>query len=1106
MSPDAATAPAPGAAERKRALLQRLLEERGVARAAGRASIPARPAGAATPLSFAQQRMWFTHQVDPAGAAFNVCIMLRIYGPLAPDLLRRAFDRVAVRQEVLRTVYRVDPDGSPYQVVLDDLRPSWRDADLTHLAGAAQEDELAALARATGREPFDLTADSPLRLVAARLAGARHVLIMSVQHIAWDGMTFGVLSRELEDAYRAELDGAAPAPQPPVSYADFAAWHRTRWEQEPDRAQTAYWRERLTPEPGRVELPTDFERRADADSDGARHTHRIAAAPTSRLLALAAAEKATPFMALVAGLAALLHRYTGAEEFAIGTPTLNRDHADLTGIMGNLGNTLALRMDLTGRPTFRELLGRVRASCSGAYAHQDVPFDQLLDELGVQRRLDRSPLFDTTVVFLTQGMDGPTLPGLDITWETFHNGTAQLDLSFEAFLLGAEGEAAFAIEATYRTSLFRDETVRRLMQRLENLLAQAVEAPDTPLHLLDMLLDDERDLVQGHGPARIGEPGVVTDLFEAQVRRDPDAPAVAHRDTVLTFGQLADRVNRLARVLIAEGVGPEALVGIALPRSADTMAAILAVLTAGGAYVPLDPDYPDDHLAHVLADARPTALITAPGVGVPPAPDGTARLELGSPATEKRIAAQSGAPVGDTERRAPLRPHHPVFVIYTSGSTGRPKGVVIPHEGLANLFHSHREDLHRTARERTGRERLHVGHAWSFSFDASWQPQLWLLDGHCVHVLDYETYADPDRLAGEIRDRALDFIELTPSLLDETLHRLQALGAPLPAVLGFGGEAVPPALWDRLGALPETAAFNLYGPTEATVDSLIARAVPGTAPCVGRPVAGGRALVLDAAGQLVPPGVPGELHIAGAGLARGYLDRPELTAERFAANPHGPPGDRMYRTGDLVRRRPDGLLEFLGRTDDQVKIRGFRVEPGEVEAALRRAADGRPAAVVAREDRPGVRRLIGYVVVGTDPFDPAQARRRVAQELPEHMVPAAIVALSELPLMPNGKLDRKALPAPAAAAPGAGRAPATPAEKVLCAVFADILGVPEVGADDDFFESGGDSLAAVRLMRAAREAGVGFGVRDLFANRTPATLAALAESRGPEGADAPATT
>ncbi|MFJ8431259.1 amino acid adenylation domain-containing protein [Kitasatospora sp. NPDC094019] len=1097
MSNDAAAVPE-SPADRRRALRQRLLEKRGVSPATARNLIPVRPAGVPVPLSYAQQRMWFIHQVDPTGAAFNVCIMLRFAGRLDRDALRRSFVRISDRQEVLRTVYRTDATGSPYQLVLDRLAPSWATSDLTGREPADQERALAALARQDGRDPFDLTQDSPLRLRLVRLAEDRHVLVMAVQHIAWDGMTFGVLSRELESAYRVEHGGERPPADLAVQYADFAAWHRARWEKDPDRSQLDYWRAVLTPEPPRVDLPADFERTATATSEGDRWTHRIGPELTGRLAALAAEEKATPFMALVAGLAALLGRYTGAEEFAIGTPTLNRDHADLTRLIGNLGNTLALRMDLTGRPTFRELLGRVRTTCQDAYAHQDVPFDLLLDELGVERRLDRGPLFDTTIVFLTQGMEGPTLPDLDIEWETFHNGTAQLDLSFEAFLLGSGGDAAFSIEATFRTSLFRPETVRQLMRRLEAFLAQAVADPGTPVQTLDLLLDEERPLVLGAWADRPAAEGAGEDpastvpaLFEAQVDRDRAAPAVGDGRTELTFGELSDRVNRLARLLVSHGVGPESRVGIALHRSTEAMTAILAVLTAGGAYVALDPDYPDDALAHILSDAAPTVLITAVGTDLPASGDTTV-LVLGTEATEAAIAGQGAERLSDAERTEPLRPTHPAYVVYTSGSTGRPKGVIALHQGLVNLFHSHRADLHRTGRERTGRDRLRVGHAWSLSFDASWQPQLWLLDGHYLHVLPYETYADPERLATEIRDRAFDFIELTPSLLEETLKRLAALGAPMPAVLGFGGEAVSPQLWKYLSERSDTAAFNLYGPTEATVDSLIARAEPGTAPSVGGPVAGSRAMVLDAGLRPVPPGVPGELYVAGAGLARGYLGLPGLTASRFVADPFGAPSERMYRTGDLARWTSDGRLEYLGRTDDQVKIRGFRVEPGEVEAVLRRVAGGLPAAVAVHEDRPGDKRLVGYVVAdpGTTP-DLAQLRTSIALELPDHMVPSAVLALTAWPLLPNGKIDRKALPVPPRAAVGTGRAPRTAGEETFCRIFCEVLGLDRIGAEDDFFESGGDSLAAVRLMRASREAGHGFGVRDLFSNRTPAALAAL---------------
>ncbi|MEV6243393.1 amino acid adenylation domain-containing protein [Lentzea sp. NPDC051838] len=1007
---------------RRQELLRRKLAARGVV--AVRGAIPARPPGP-LPLSHAQERMWFFHQVDPAASAYNVCVLWRLTGDLSVTALRRAFEMLADRHEVLRTVYPVDSAGVPQQVVLESLPPSWSEVDGT-------EESLRDIAFDAGRAPFDLASRSPLRLVLVRLPGS-FALVMVGQHITWDGPAFGIFSRELGALYAGRA-----LPPLPLQYADFAAWHRQRWTSSLDQAQLDYWRRVLTPLPEPVEIPTDFDRTGEVTEDGGWLVRSLSPALTSRLTDLAAAEHATPFMVLVAGIAVLLGRYAQADDITIGTVTQNREEPGLSSLIGNLGNTVPLRVDLSGRPTFLELLGRIRQTCAGAYANADVPFDLLLDELKVDRRLGRTPLFDVTVIFLAQDMEGPTLPGVDVSWEKFHNGTSQTDLSFDALLKDGQ----LHLQATYRTALFRAETVRRLLARLEQMFVQAVTSPDRRVDEFDLLLDGEPRFLDRTGPV---SPDTVVSLFEKQVLLSASHPAVVDSDGCLTFAELNFRANQLARHLVSLGVGPERIVGLSLPRSVDFLVGVLGVLKAGGAYLPLDPRYPLAHRDYVLRDAAPVVVL-----------ESLPTLDL--PGTNLDVV---------------VSPEHPAFVIYTSGSTGRPKGVLALHGGLVNLFHSHRAELYANL---PGRGR--VGHAWSFSFDASWQPQLWLLDGHAIHVFDHDTYSDPQRLAAQITASRIDFIELTPSLLEETLRWLPSP----PSVLGFGGEAVTPALWQRLQG---SAAFNLYGPTECTVDSLVARVGPG-GPAVGHPVQGSRIAVLDTALQPVPPGVPGELYISGAGLARGYLNRPGLTASRFVADRFGPPGSRAYRTGDLVRWRPDGELEFLGRADDQVKIRGFRVEPGEVEAALARVT-GMRCAVAVREDAPGVRRLVGYVV---GQVDLASVRDRLAAELPEHMVPSAVVALSELPLMPNGKLNRKALPAPVVQT--SSRQPQTNEELALAGVMADVLGLPSVGVDDSFFDLGGDSILAIQLVSRARRAGFSFTPKDVFERRTVERLALTA--------------
>ena len=610
-------------------------------------------------------------------------------------------------------------------------------------------------------------------------------------------------------------------------------------------------------------------------------------------------------------------------------------------------------------------------------------------------------------------------------------------------------------------------------------MAAVVADPDRPLSRIDVLDAAERHrIVAGWGrgePLTTSAPTVV-DRLAAQVAATPGATALSDASSSVTFAEFAMRTDRLARWLTSRGAGPEKVVALVLPRSAAVVEAIFGVLKAGAAYLPVDPDQPADRISAILEDAGAALVLTS--------------RALASPVPGALFVED----VVDTGvALTPPSPANPAYVLYTSGSTGKPKGVVIPHSGLVNLFHSHRETLYRPAVAAAGGRRLRVGHAWAVFFDASWQPQLRLLDGHEVHVVDDDTRRDPDRLAAVVRDRGLDFLELTPS------HFAQLAAAGVVedgecalGVVGVGGEAVSQTLWETLRSMPGTEAYNLYGPTEATVDALVGRFRDADRPVIGRPVHNARAYVLDGGLTPVPAGVPGELYLAGAGLARGYHGRPALTADRFVADPFGPAGERMYRTGDLVRWRPDGQLEYLGRTDDQVKIRGFRIEPGEIETALARHDDVEQALVVVREDRD--KRLVAYTTPAT--ADPARLREFAARSLPEYMVPAAIVPLDAFPVTPNGKLDKAALPVPEFET--RGRAPETPLEKTLCEIFAEVLDVSTVGADDDLFTLGGHSMLLVVLRnRITERTGSELPIAEFFRTPTAAGLAALlTETRG----------
>ncbi|GAA3236813.1 hypothetical protein GCM10017691_35420 [Pseudonocardia petroleophila] len=1063
--------------------LAALVEAAGPA-AATRPALVARDRPERVPLSFAQRRLWVLHRVEGPSATYNIPVLWRITGDLDVAALRAAFGDVVGRHESLRTVIGTDGDEA-FQRIVDDAEVPFE------VVGSAEE-----VARAAGYG-FALDRELPLRVTAARTGEREHLVLLLLHHIAADDWSDGPLGRDLATAYAARTAGTAPRWAPlPVQYADYTLWQRALLgdESDPDSVaarQIAWWRDALAGLPEELALPTDRPRPAESSFRGGSVALDVPADLADGLRALARRTGTSMFMVVQAAVAVLLHRLGAGTDIPIGSPVAGRDEEALSDLVGFFLSTTVLRTDVSGDPAFTELLARVRETDLAAFDHQDVPFERLVEALNPARSLARHPLFQTMVVYLADDGGAPALPGLDVTPEEIGSGTAKFDLSFDFVEDGSGGDgSAIGGALEYSADLFDHASAVVLVERLMRVLAAVVADPERRVGRIDVLADDERATILGPwadgGAAPHVDGATVPELFAAQVARTPSATAVVSPGIRWTFAELDARTARLARLLAARGAGPERLVALALPRSARVLEAVLAVHRAGAGYLPLDPDDPAGHTAGTLADAAPVLVLTTAEVaGTLPATDVPVVLLEDLDA----LADPGGALPGP-------RPDHPAYVIYTSGSTGRPKGVVVPHRGLANLFASHRAVLHRPTVAATGRSPLRVGHAWPFAFDASWQPQLWLLDGHAVHVLDDETRRDPELLIAAVRREGLDFLEVTPSYLarmaDVGLFGEDGTDCPL-ALVGFGGEAVSAPLWRQLRALRSTAAVNLYGPTEATVDALVAHVADSTSPQVGRPVLGSRAYVLDAGLAPVPAGVAGELYVGGAGLARGYLGRAGLTAERFVADPWTP-GERLYRTGDLARFDADGRLTYLGRADDQIKIRGFRVEPGEVEAALT-ALDGvAEAAVLARADG-GVTRLVAYVV-GHE-LDGPDLRRAVGRTLPAHLVPAAVVVLDALPLLSTGKLDRRALPAPDfAALAGPARAPRTPREQVLVTVLAEVLGLPSVGIDDDFFALGGDSILAMTLVGRVRAAGLRITPRQVFLHRGAAELAEVATDVG----------
>ncbi|MFJ3517039.1 amino acid adenylation domain-containing protein [Streptomyces sp. NPDC090131] len=1046
--------------------------------AAARPAPVAGPRPDPLPLSYAQQRLWFVHQVEGASATYNIPFVVRFDTALDADALDAALRDVAGRHETLRTVFG-ERDGEPYQRVLDMAEAGVR----LHVDDVAADGFESAVREALGHL-FDLSGEAPLRVTLVRdPAGGEQALVVLLHHIASDEWSMGPFLRDLERAYAARCAGEDPQlGVPAVQYADFALWQRellgsARTPGSLAATQAAYWREALAELPPEAGLPADRPRPAVADPAGAVLFKAVPRELASAVRSLARETGTSVFMVVHAAVAAVLHRLGAGEDIVLGSPVAGRTDSALDDLVGFFVNTVVLRADLSGDPSFTELLDRVRTADLAALDHADLPFDSVVEEVNPQRSLSRHPLFQTMVSHSTVTQDVANLFGYPARVDRVDPEVTKFDLDITF------SDAAYSddleLEVFYATALFDRPTVETFVQRLLRALAAAVAAPADPVSWWELRDSAERArLARWNDTDRPVEPGAVTEVFAARAAAAPDAVAVVAGEQRLTFAELEDRAGRLAALLAERGVGPDAVVALAVPRSADTVVATLAVLKAGGAYLPLDLDHPDGRIAFMLGDAEPVCTVTTGAVAdrLP----GADLVVLDDPATAERLAAL--APAADV----PVDPEHAAYVIYTSGSTGRPKGVVLRHAGLTRLFRDHERELYLPVAERLGR-RVRALHTASFSFDSSWEQLLWLVAGHELHVLDEYGRRDADAVVAYVRAEGIDALDVTPSYGRQLVDAGLLEGEWRPPLFLLGGEAVPPALWEELRAVPGVEVVNYYGPTEFTVDALVARVGDCASPVVGRPLDNSRAHVLDGRLRPVPVGVPGELYLAGEQGARGYLGRFALTAERFVADPFGSPGARMYRTGDLVRWRADGLLEFLGRVDDQVKIRGFRVEPAEVETELA-ALDGvTSAAVVVREDTPGLPRLVGYV---TGSADPVRLRAALAGRLPEHLVPAAVMVLPVLPTNVNGKLDKAALPVPVATADSSGRSPRGDAEERIAEAFAQVLGVPSVGADEDFFRLGGHSLLATRVVARIRTAlGADCSVRDVFELRTVAALA-----------------
>ncbi|HEX8338672.1 MAG TPA: amino acid adenylation domain-containing protein, partial [Pyrinomonadaceae bacterium] len=1048
------------------------------------------------PLSFAQQRLWFLDQLEPGDATYNIAAAVTLEGPLNVAALEHAFNEVVRRHEVLHTTFGTAT--SPAQFIHTARPLPLPLLDLGGLPPAEREAEVARLKREEAARPFDLGGGDLLRTRLLRLGPARHLLLFAIHHIVGDEWSLRVLVGELAALYEAHLSQrAAPLAELPIQYADFAHWQRRRLESGLLQEQLSYWRQRLDGAPHVLELPTDRPRPPVRRSRGAHETFELPHGLLRRLRELGRRENVTLFMTLLAAFETLLARYTGETDIVVGTPVANRNRAELEPLVGFFVNTLALRTDVSGDPTFRELLARVREAVLDAYANQDVPFELLVETLRPERDLSRTPLFQVMFVLEDEPASRLELPGLTLKVEPLTNGTSKFDLTV---FVGESGRCA----VEYSTELFDAATVRRLAGHFRALLEGAAANPARRLSELPLLTDDEREQFSAWNDTRAASsaPRCVSRMFEEQAARTPDATAVVLGAEGLSYGELDRRAARLARRLRALGASPDTLVGVCLERSLRLPVAVLAVLKAGAAYVPLDPQYPEPRLRLMAEDACLKVLLTERRHAEASFAAGAHVVCLDETDEELEALRDDDPPFG-------AAPDNLAYVLYTSGSTGRPKGVALGHGALANLI---RWQLENSPAEGP----LRTLQFTSLSFDVSFQEIFsTLCAGGTLVLVSEQTRRDPFALLRYLEAEGVERIFLPFVALQQLAEAGRHAGVgvpPLREVITAGEQLqISDALVSWFEKLDGCALHNHYGPSETHVATAYHLRRPlaewPALPPIGVPIANTRVYVLDRHMRHVPVGVVGELYLGGEGLARGYLNRPALTAERFVPDPFGnEPGARVYKTGDLARFRPDGNVEFLGRADAQVKVRGFRVEPGEVEAALRQCPSVLDAVVTAR-DRAGDRQLVAYVVPnGAADSGPTDATRDFLRErLPDYMVPSVFVRLDKLPLTPSGKVDRRALPAPEAAGEeGADYvAPRTPTEEVLAGIWCEVLGRERVGVGENFFEAGGHSLLATRVASRVREAfEAELPLRAFFTHPTVESLAQLVESAMGEGAQA----
>lgn len=1058
-------------------LLEELLEAEGLVIGA-KQEIPKRLTNEELPLSFAQQRLWFLDQFEPGETAYSMPRAIRFFGNLNAQALELALAELIGRHESLRTTFEAH-EGRPRQIIGPVLPFALTTTDLSNLPAAQREQQARQLAQAEVERPFDLRSGPLFRIELLRLADNSHVLLWNMHHIISDGWSMGILLSELGKVYGCFNRGEPPTLAPlPIQYADYAIWQREWLSGERLAEQITYWREQLAGAPAVLELPLDHQRPAHQNFRGHTHRMRVGADLAAQIKEMSRKSGGTLFMALLATFTLLLHRYSRQRDIVVGTPVAGRNRSEVEALIGFFVNTLVLRTKIDSRWSFQELLSATREICLQAYAHQDMPFEKLVEELQPERSLSHAPLCQVAVALQSVSQPVPRLVGLEASPFELNRDTAKFDLML-SFAESRGGDLRGTFQ--YASDLFEAATIERMAVHYQQLLRTVVDHPERNIGELSMLSGDEKHQLlvewnqtqQEYAPA-----GSLHQLFEEQVARRPEAVALVSGTAEVTYDELNARANRLGNYLRAAGVGPESLVGVCLDRSLEMVVALLAVLKAGGAYVPIDPRYPSERIAFLLEDTRTMLLITQESLRALAHP-GTRILSVDG--EQARIAAAD-----DTNPE-----HLPVadnlaYIIYTSGSTGKPKGVAITHRSAITLMQWARECF--SAPDLAG-----VLASTSICFDLSvfelFVPLSWggkiILGQNALSLLDLPA-------ANQVT-----LINTVPSAMTELL-RLKKLPASVKTV-NLAGEALLKPLVRLVYEHPSVdKVLNLYGPSEDTTYStcaVMSRDSDETPP-IGRPVANTRVYILDDYLQVMPVGAAGELYLSGAGIARGYLNRPDQTAELFLPDPFSPvSGDRMYKTGDLARYQPEGSLMYLGRMDQQVKIRGFRIELREIEAVLAEHSLVKESVVVVRNGPSEVPQLVAYAAAKQEgELSANELRNYLTEKLPEYMVPSVFVLLDSLPLTPNGKVDRQALPDADLAGSSLAEtfvAPQTPVEEILAIIWRELLRVETIGMNDNFFRMGGHSLLATQVISRIRELLlVDLPLRVLFEAPTIAELSA----------------